>query len=523
MKKLSVFLFSVMLAVQVMARSTFTIGNLKYTTFTEFYVKKACVCISEAGIESKEDIVIPSEVEYDGVKYKVSCISDGAFKGCKELTSVTIPNSVSSIGYYAFEDCPKLLEINVANDNPEYMSEDGVLFNKNKSLVRFPQCKTGSYTIPAFVRNINPDAFKKCIGLTSVTIPKSVTDIGSDAFYGCKGLTSVIIGESVQHIWDSAFSGCDKLSSIVIPESVTDIGDKAFSGCAELISLDIGNSVQHIGKEAFAGCDKLSSIVIPESLVDIGERAFCHCVGLTSLIIPNTVKSIGCYAFSSCRNLKVVTIGDSVKWIGSLAFSYCDSLNTIKIGKSVENIADNFYACKSLVNIIVDSTNGNFIFEDGILFNKDKTVLIFCSRDKMGTYSIPNTVETIGEYAFGYCNGLTSINIPYSVTYIRGRAFSYCNALKSVNIPKSITYIGEAAFVGCVNATIKCEVKSFPEGWELSWNEGCGEDWYKDGGEVVWGYTIEKTEEYINDCNDALDSNTNLEESTNDENNKSII
>ena len=206
---------------------------------------------------------IPASVTYNSVSYSVTSIGNFAFFCCYRLTSVTIPNTVTSIGNQAFDGCTGLTSIDVASDNSNYCSVDGVLFNKDKTtLVVFPGGKQGAYTIPNSVTSIGDHAFFCCYRLTSVTISNSVTSIGRYAFYRCTGLTSVTIPNSVTSIGDMAFGSCSGLTSVTIPNSVTSIGWSAFSGCSSLTSVTIPNSVTSIGDVAFDGCSGLTSVTI---------------------------------------------------------------------------------------------------------------------------------------------------------------------------------------------------------------------------------------------------------------------
>ena len=217
------------------------------------------------------DITIPSFVKINDTEFSVTSIGNSAFEDCNGLKSVTIPNSVTSIGDYAF---------------------------KWSGLT--------SVTIPNSVTSIGGGSFDNCSSLTSVIIPNSVTSIGEAAFELCNGLTSVTIPNSVTSIRRATFCKCRGLKSVTIPNSVTSIGEYAFSDCSGLTSVTIPNSVISIENGAFSGCSGLTSVTIPNSVTSIGAVAFSKCSGLTSVTIPNSVKSIGDYAFGSCPNLENV-------------------------------------------------------------------------------------------------------------------------------------------------------------------------------------------------------------------------
>ena len=238
----------------------------------------------------------------------------------------------------------------------------------------------------------------------------SVTSIGSSAFRDCSGLTSVNIPNSVTSIGDYAFSGCSRLTSVTIPNSVTSIGESAFSGCSRLTSVTIPNSVTSIGDNAFSGCSRLTSVTIPNSVTSIGDNAFAVCSGLTSVTIPNSVTSIGFSAFKDCSGLTSVHISDIAAW------------------------------CK------ID-------FEDFASNPLDYAHHLYLNGEEVKDLVIPNSVTSIGDYAFEYCSGLTSVTIGNSVTSIGSGAFGGCSGLTSVIIGNSVTSIGSSAFGGCSGLT----------------------------------------------------------------------
>ena len=268
------------------------------------------------------------------------------------------------------------------------------------------------------------------------SIRKGVKVIGDYAFYWCWYLDSINIPNSVKTIGDGAFHLCNFLTSINIPNSVTTIGKWAFSGCKFLTSINISNSVTTIGEHAFGECESLTNINIPNSVTTIGEEAFANCISLYSINIPNTVTTIGDGAFGNCHTLTSITIPSSVVTIIGNPFSHWhgDLYNESKV----------------------------FIYEDHVLFNKDKTTII-AYRTKETNYTIPNSVITIGFSAFSCCESLTNINISNSVKTIGDRAFVDCKSLTIINISDSLKTIGNFAFSGCeslININIPNSVKT---------------------------------------------------------------
>ncbi len=293
----------------------------------------------------------------------VTSIGDYVFSGCSGLTSVTIGNSVTSIGDGAFYYCSSLTSINVASGNTHYSSIDGVLYNYVQDTLMQCPCAKTSITIPNSVTSIGEHAFENCSGLTSVTIGNSVTSIGDYVFSGCSGLTSVTIGNSVTSIGDGAFYYCSSLTSINVASGNTHyssidgvlynyVQDTLMQCPCAKTSITIPNSVTSIGEAAFENCSGLTSVTIPNSVTSIGGSAFWCCSGLTSVTIGNSVTSIGDYAFSYCSGLTSVTIGNSVTSIGGGAFEDCSGLTSVTIPNSVTSIGRSaFSGCSGLASV----------------------------------------------------------------------------------------------------------------------------------------------------------------------------
>ncbi len=316
------------------------------------------------------------------------------------------------------------------------------------SQVTYPETDGVTYT----VTELAYDAFYGCSGLTSVVIPNTVTVLGQNAFYNCSSLVSANIPDGVTEIRPGTFYNCKKLTSIIIPNSVTIIKSSAFQYCESLISLNIPDAVVTINNSTFYGCKNLATVTLGNSLKEIGDYSFGLCTSLTSLTFPNSIKTIGHDMFDGCTNLTSVNIPNGVTSIGEKTFRNCKSLTTINIPKTVTNISNLAFAgCNAEINI--ESGNTSFSTEDGVLFNKNKTTLIFCPSGKIGEYNIPNSVKTINGGAFYGCTNLSSISIPTSTTNIGNNAFYNCSGLTSVTIPNSVTSIGSEVFRGCSKLT----------------------------------------------------------------------
>ena len=405
----------------------------------------------------------------------VSIIGDGAFER-SGLTTVTIPNSVTTIGRNTFCNCHNLTSITISNSLASVGSQ--VFFGcENLTSAIFADGTTHiaegvlhrcssltSVSIPNSVISIGESAFAYCSGLKSISIPNSVRKIGSKAFIGCSGLTSFIFPNYLTAIEDATFYDCNGLVSITIPNSVISIGEGAFGSCDGLTSMVIADSVTSIGEGALSNCSNLTSVVISNSIMSIQKSVFKGCIHLSSLTIPNSVISIGESAFYDCSDLTSLVIPNSVKTIESLAFSGCRGLTSVTIPSSVTLLEGGVFSrCTNLNEIIVEESNPAYCSINGVLFSKDITTLVGVPAQYSGLYEVPNTVTSIIDCAFYGCTGLTSVAIPNSVTTIGKSAFEYCRALKEVTLPNSVLTIGEAAFSDCTGLstmTIPNSVKS---------------------------------------------------------------
>ena len=395
---------------------------------------------------------------------EVISIGEYAFYHCSNLTSIEIPEEVTSIGYCAFGWCESLGSIEIPNSVTS-IGDSAFYYCTSLESIEIPNSVTSiggeaffyctsltSIEVGSGVTSIGDFAFDGCTSLTSIEIPNSVTSIGDYAF-SHSALTSIVIPNSVTSIGSGAFNWCESLTSIEIPNSVTSIGVGTFYNCSNLTSIVIPNSVTSIGDLAFDSCTSLTSIEIPNSVTSIEGSAFSNCTALTSIEIPNSVTSIGNYAFYGCTALTSIVIPKSVTSIGIYAFMGCTSLTSLEIPNSVTSIGEYaFYNCTSLKSIEVDKNNQNYKSIEGNLYSKDgKTLIQYAIGKTATTFTIPNSVTSIGSYAFYGCTALTSIEIPNSVTSIGSFAFYNCTALTSIEIPNSVTSIGYYAFYNCTS------------------------------------------------------------------------
>ena len=430
--------------------------------------------ILEDGTKISDTLVIPYQVSGKYISgadenemYKITEVSLRVMNADKLpiIKTIIYPNTIESMG-----------EVGTTVQK--------VVLSKNLKEIEsgtFAGCNLTSITIPSSVTSIGDYAFSECSSLTSIQIPSSVTNIGSSTFSRCSSLTSIEIPSSVTSIEWGAFSGCSSLTNIEISNSTTSIGDYAFSECISLTSITIPSSVTSIGRNAFEECSNLTSIEIPNSITSISMFTFSGCSSLTSIEIPNSVTSIGWCAFEECSSLASIEIPNSVTSIEDKAFEYCSSLTSIEIPSSVTNIGGTAFEGTPWL----DSKNEGEIYINNVFFKykgtmpnntniniKENTVSIssYAFEDCAGLTSIeiPNSVRSIGDRAFSGCNrlksieipngvtsigtgafsrtGLTNIEIPSSVSVIEDRLFELCYSLTNVTIPKSITSIGMFAF-----------------------------------------------------------------------------
>lgn len=430
------------------------------------------------GRNAKGAITIRSKIQVDGNEYIVKSIGQGAFWECSEITSVTIPSSVTLIGNNAFTYCRGLTSITIPSSVT--CIGDGAFFG----------CSSlNSANIPNSITSIGESAFSEC-GLTSVTIPSSVTAIGKSSFSLCRNLKTVVINDGITVLSENMFSDCSELSSLSLPSSVTTIDVGAFQFCKSLSNITFPSGLTKICKYAFYGCSGLCEITIPSSLTFIGKNAFQDCTNLNSiyikdlaawcrmefdivsysvsnplihaghlylngteikdLVIPDGVTSIEPGTFSGCKYFTSVTIPSSVKKIGRLAFQNCSGLTRVSF-LSITEIdieGDAFYGCKNPMPFHITDLSAWCKKQMTI---STTTYKLYLNGKEINDLVVPEDVKNIASGAFKNCRGLSSVTFPSSVTSLGTRAFYGCVELEKVSMPASIRNVGVEAFSGCNN------------------------------------------------------------------------
>ncbi len=392
-------------------------------------------------------------------------IGSYAFRNCKKLTAIHIPETITSIGdYEVFYNTNKDLVLYVTQDSY------GHTYAKNKNMaykVIYPYTKKSDNTL----KITGYDGPWNSFSIPSKINGYTVSEIGAEAFKGKTNITSVSIPSTVTAIGENAFSGCTKLSSISLPSTVTSIGQKAFYNTAAT-SITIPSSMTAIGDYTFYGMSKLESISIPSKVTKIGSYAFGHCKALTSVTIPNNVTSIGFGAFYNCTKLSSLTIGSGVTSIGGTSF--CNTALTSQyIPKTVTSIgsyafgykyADSTYTRDSAFTEISGYPNTaaqtycknyNVPFKSLLQYSTSSDGKSIKIEKYTGTDTvvvIPDKIDglpvtSIASYAFNGTN-VTKVTLPSGMTALDGYAFYGASNLTTVNLPSTITFIGAYAFYG---------------------------------------------------------------------------
>lgn len=349
----------------------------------------------------------------------VTSIGAYAFWGCNHMTSVTLPGSLTSIGYSAFEHCLGLNRVQISDLNAWYEIDFA-----------------NAYANPLYYAN---HFYVNTNEVVNLTVTSNISEIKDYAFVGYKGLHSVSIGYYVTSIGNSAFENCSGLTSVTIGNSVNTIGDDAFKDCTNLTSVTLNNNA--IASADYTSSNNLKTIfgnqvtnyTFGAIVYSIGKYACYGCTGLTSLTFPNTLQTIGLHTFNGCTSLTSVTLPSSLYFIDQSAFQGCSGLNGVVISNLAAWCAIDF---------------GN-AYANPLCYAKH----LYLNNNEVINLTIPSSVSEIKDFAFTGSTGLHSVTFHSDVTSIGSQAFKNCTHLSALNIPSTMASIGEYAFENCSGMT----------------------------------------------------------------------
>lgn len=419
-------------------------------------------------------------------------IEDQAMLNCKNITSLYIPASVSTIGVNALSGMTSLKQIDVSSDNSKFASIDGVLFNKSqtrsRTLIQFPIAKATQYEVPEGTWTIERDAFFKS-ELTSITLPSTLYTINYDAFGYSKQLKEIDIPSSVKTLGEYVFDHCTSLTRVSLP-SMTSLPRYFFSNCTALPTVDLPSKLQSIEDYAFTNCTALSNIVLPDGLQTIGNYAFNKCNKITNIKLPAGMQTIGENAFKGCDNLnKVVCKMQNPIPLPDNAFTdnvYNNAVLMVPYGAlALYKSANGWKKFKNIIGYIafedknveaiclnnwdtngdseLDYTEAAAVTSLGDAFTGNTTIKIFNELKyfdgltkiddnafrgckSLQSVSVPSSVKQLGKYAFYSCYALTDIVLPEGLEVINDFAIGACTKLAKVELPSTLTTIKTKAF-----------------------------------------------------------------------------
>lgn len=433
-----------------------------------------------------ESIVLPETVTELG---------DGAFSYCTKLTSVNIPEGITEIGMFTFNKCKALTSLHIPasvkkmysdvfygceslktltvdEENQYFKSVDDVIYNKDMTtlILYAPKKEDASFSVPATVKTIDDYAFQSS-GLKAVTLPDGLEEIGYGAFIS-SSIESIKIPASVTNLGTLVFSKCKSLTSVVFEDGITikEIPDSAFSSASSLTSIEIPESVETIGSAAFSYCTSLKNISISDKITKVGNDVFRNTGIINSMSYLNGVKYLDGWAVDLKYGVENIVIKEGTKGLSDSFFSFDSVIKTISLPASLQYVGEqSFLSSENIVSVTVADNNNYYSSLDGILYNKEKTELIYYPKGKTDeSFTAPKTVkvicdnafyqtsvknvvlpeglEIIGNSAFWSNKTLQSINLPSTLLSVGEYAFQYCSELDNIVIPDGITHIGADAF-----------------------------------------------------------------------------
>lgn len=459
--------------------STIGFRAFSYSSFSEIVISEGVTHIGSEAFRSAnmKKITLPSTLlvidpyafdycsELTSIEIPEGVTTVSTFKRCPKLTSITIPDSLIDFNWARLVDVELSqlgasttpAKITISDTHPTFKVIDGVVFSKDGTELLYYPARVNNevYTVPDDVISVArisncgwlkelhlPESVKNfggcfsCRNLATVTLPQAMESLGT--FYNCPALADIsmpatvtmftgntfqdVIGGSGRNDMSCAFTYCSSLTSINIPHGVTMVGDSTFKNCTSLTSVTIPDSVTHIGSEAFNGCTQLTSIVIPEGVTKIGDSAFCDCSALASVQFPSTLKEIGNSAFS-CSGVTAIELPNGLESLGGRTFWLCQNLTSVVIPGSLKTFGGaDFRSCKALTSVIVC---------EGVT---DLGSLTFAECSSLGTIQLPASLKKIREgreeNPFWQCHGSKTFIVPagsYAQKFCKNKGYTYTN------------------------------------------------------------------------------------------------
>lgn len=399
----------------------------------------------------KGNITIPSSVVIGSTEYPVTTITEMAFRGCSQLTSISIPASVIRIPSGAFYGCSNLTTITVDSGNSVYDSREScnaVVETATNTIIA--GCKNS--TFPTSVSTIGECAFYGCMGITSFTIPSNISIIESWAFLDCSGLLSLNVPPTVTEIGTNVFLGCNNIQTLEWNSKYSPalVAGQSFPS---LKSVVLGDEVTILLPYTFSNCTALESVELSPNLTRISQYAFKNCNSLTSISFPSGLNFIDSDAFQGCDNIETVywNYRDSIAMARVLA-SASSNIKKVIIGKDITCIEGRaFTGFTNLTSIEVDPANKVYDSRqncNAVIEKETGSLIIGCK-----TTTIPNDIKRLESGAFSVCGGPDVLTLPSSLLSIGAYAFSGCTGLTSVTIPENVSNIGWGVTADCPNIT----------------------------------------------------------------------
>lgn len=472
---------------------TVTIGEdaFRSSVLTSVNVPSSVVRIESAGFsfadiqyltieDGEDDLVAANAFTTMGLKEitipkRVTDIGNRGFENCYYLEKVVFAENsrITVLGERVFQNCSSMTTVVL----PEYLENIGPCFNFCGSLTTlvFPDTITeipgeicsrcdnlNTVVLPKNLTSIGEYAFENC-NISSIDLPASVVSIGEGAFMGNVNLTNFNIAEgcALTQIEANTFAGC-AFTEFAIPETVTYIGDNAFGvvtkdvedvevefACSNLTTINIPAGVTYIGDNAFNGAVNLTGLDLPATLTEIGDYAFYNCRSIERATIPGTVADVGSYAFAGCTALSELFIREGVLTLGSGAFENCKSITELYIPGSLIGVSGNpFAGCSGLEAPEISESNTVMMYENGALYDLDRTILFAYLGDGTEEFVIPEGVSFIAPGAFSN-TPVTSVVFNDLVKEVPADAFKNATSLSNVTLTENILTIGANAFQGC--------------------------------------------------------------------------